>query len=163
MMRAICIFIFATTFPLNAFCQEAQYIKGRNYKGYVFPEDHNAFVGILNQSSRFFPDEQIIKSFESVLSSKIDCLTKEIPDQGERCPNIAKKLRKYTRQYFGFITNDQERVLYVNFVWSKSDDLILSKIDNEYIGFYGGCSFYWNVKYNLDTDVFYDLRVNTKD
>lgn len=162
MIKIFYIFI-AIIFSFNVYGQNAQCIKGKKYKGYVFPKDHNALIGIQNQSSRFVPDKKDIEYFESVLRERIVNLTKEIPDQGERCPNIAKKLRKYTRQYFGFITNDQERVLYVNFVWSKSDDLILSKINTENIGVYGGCSFYWNVKYNLDTDVFYDLRVNTKD
>lgn len=161
MMRII--FILIITIPLNAFCQEAHYIKGWHYKGYAFPEDHNAFVGIPNQSSRFLPDKQHIECFESVLRERIIDLTKGIPDQGERCPNIAKKLGKYTRQYFGFITNDQEHILYVNFVWSNRDAVILNKMNKEYVDVSGGCSFYWNVKYNLDTKVFYDLRVNTKD
>src|SRR5690606_23206700 len=150
-------------FSYDVFGQEAHYIKEKKYKGYSFPENHNALIGIQNQSSKFFPDEKIIEHFESVLSNSIVDLIKDLPDQGERCPNIRRKLRKYLSQYFGFVTTNNERVLYVNFVWSKKDDFILRQIDSEFLNFYGGCSFYWNLKYNLDTDEFYDLRVNTKD
>ena len=162
-MRIIYILLITISFSPNAFSQEAQYINGKKYKGYSFPENHNAFVGILNQSSKFFPDENVIEHFESELSNRIVDLTKDLPDQGERCPNIRRKLRKYIRQYFGFVTMNNERVLYVNFVWTKKEDFILRQLDSEFLNFYGGCSFYWNLKYNLDTNEFYDLRVNTKD
>jgi hypothetical protein len=162
-MQKLLLFLILIFVSLVGISQNAECVKGKNYKGYLFPIKHNAFIGIQNQSHRFSPDKQVIESFESILSQRIVELTKYVPDQGERCPKIQKRLQKYIRQYFGFVTTDNERILYVNFVWSKKDKIIFKKIDREYVDVSGGCSFYWNIKYNLDKDQFFDLRVNTKD
>ena len=48
-------------------------------------------------------------------------------------------------------------ILCVNFVWDPQLD---SKIDNEITTVEGGCSRYFHLKINLDTQKIYDLTVN---
>lgn len=148
---------------LDLFSQEAKFIKGTNYCGYIFFVTHNCMVGIEDQVSKYMPNDKVVEDFESELRNEVIVMTDSLVDQGKGCPDIKRKLQKYCRQYFGFTNSVGERVLYVNFVWSKSGDHIMKKIDNEWIGVYGGCARYWNIKYNVSNNKFYDLRVNERD
>ena len=72
-------------------------------------------------------------------------------------PVIDKKLRKYTRQYVGFLSNTGEKVLWVNFVWDKDSR---ERLSQDIISVNDGGSYYWNVEINITNQKVYNLDVN---
>lgn len=68
-------------------------------------------------------------------------------------------LKKYKRQYFGYINKNNEHTLFINCFWG---DEIFHKnewLKNRIMVLDGG-SYYWNVKYNIEKDELFDLDVN---
>jgi hypothetical protein len=160
-MKLIITLIFFHLLSSNAISQEVEHVKTQRYSGYIFPTNANILLGIQGQSDKFTPDKKAIEKFEYQLTEKIKELTKDLPDQGKGCPNINKRhLRKYIRQYFGFIVRGEDKVLFVNFVWSKG--IGTNKLDKNLVSVLDGCTRYWSIQYNITKDYFYNLVVNIK-
>jgi hypothetical protein len=153
------VFIY---FPLIGLSQRARNIEGKGYQGYIFSEHNNALVGIEDQVSKFTPDLATVKIFEDKLCESMETLLHDVSEPNAGCPNIQRKLKKYVRQYFGFVNSEGRRILYVNFLWYKNARVFIKQIDNEYIQVSDGCTFYWNVKYDIENNRFYDFRVNSE-
>jgi hypothetical protein len=132
----------------------------KKFSGYVFPINHTSLVGNQDQSWRFLPTAEMIKRFELRLVDEIGSLNMTI-QQGRGCPNIKKNLKRYVRQYFGYLSSTNDSILFVSFLWPKKNEFDPKKIDREFIQVFGGCSRYWNIKYNVDEDIFFDLQFNT--
>jgi hypothetical protein len=161
-MRLMFIVVFLLM-SFSAFSQKVVYIKGKTYKGYIFPENFDVLLGVQNQSGKFTPDSETIKNFECQLYIRVKELTKQLPNQGIGCPKIKKStLRKYTRQYFGFTTKNGEHVLFVNFVWSKNIEEITKKLHHDLVNVHDGCTHYWRIQYNITKDEFSGLDVNIR-
>lgn len=163
MRKYLYTIIFAIyLFPFDsAFSQTAEFTRGKGFEGYIFSKEIFVFVGIRDQELRFTPSFEAIEHFECRLVKRINSLTRQLPDQGPGCPPINRRtLKKYTRQYFGFITKNDEKVLFVNFVWSKG--IGTENLDKDLVSVLDGCSHYWNIQYNFTTDAFYGLDVNTR-
>ncbi len=161
-MRTI-IIALSILISTSTYSQKAEYFKNNKYSGYIFPQEFDVLLSIENQSGRFTPYESTIKTFECNLSKKLAELAKDLPDQGKGCPSIEKKrLNKYKRQYFGFINQNGDKILFVNFVWSKSNQIIIDKLSKDLVSVHDGCTRYWSIQYNLTKNEFYDLDVNTR-
>ena len=70
---------------------------------------------------------------------------------------IDENIKQYKRQYVGFTDVYGAKILYINFVWDKKLD---EKLDKEITTVEGGCSHYFSLKINLDTEKIWDLKVN---
>jgi hypothetical protein len=136
-------------------------IKGPTFKGYIFHKNNTAFLSIPDQKEKFTPSDHEIRLLEKSLLSNIDSLNRDKVNQGRNCPVINKNLKKYVRQYFGFINNKGEKIIFINFVWSKFDSSLIEKLGNEYVEINDGCSRFWSIRYNFSQDRFFDLMVNT--
>lgn len=132
-------------------------IKGRGYEGYIFNENHTIGFSIPDQKGRFTPSVKDIDYAEKLLKEKIRSLNRLHENQMEGCPVIEKKLRKYKRQYVGFVNKNNEKIIWVNFIWHRNAG---SWISEDIIFAMDGCSHYWKVKINLNQHVVYDLVVN---
>jgi len=56
---------------------------------------------------------------ETQLRKDIRDINKNKPNQGkDHVPVIHRNLNKYVRQYIGFIDEDGQRVIHVNFFWN---------------------------------------------
>jgi hypothetical protein len=86
-------------------------------------------------------------------------LNKDLLNQVGNCPVIHKKLSKYKRQYVGTKTENGDKVIWINFIWSKDKDALV-KLSEEIIIVLDGCSYYWSVKVNLTTGKLFDLSIN---
>jgi hypothetical protein len=126
--------------------------------GYIFPAETYLLISFENQKERFTPDESDIHYLESVLRDKLKKVNKPRINQGKGCPVIHKKLKKYMRQYVGYVTHEGERIIWVNFIWSEGS--MESRLSKGIISVHDGCSRYWRIKVNLDTGELFDLDIN---
>ena len=67
-------------------------------------------------------------------------------------------MKKYKRQYVGFINDKGEKILWINFVWDKR--LTESELSEDIISVKDGCSYYWNIKINVTTNNIFELKIN---
>jgi len=136
-----------------------QHVKGRGFEGYIYDENHPVFLSVDNQKSRYTPSREDILKAESILKINLENLNKELFNQVGSCPVIHKKLKKYLRQYVGFINKENEKVLWINFVWKKDGEL-REKCAKDIVSVLDGCSYYWRIKVNITSGKLFDLEIN---
>jgi hypothetical protein len=146
----LCLLIMDNTKPLL--------IKGRGISGYVFDREHFVLLSIEGQLDRYTPSKSDIQVAERVVNEKISAINKPMINQGGDCPIIHKRLKKYIRQYVGFVNKEGERIVWINFIWEHSD--MPKRAAEDIVSVFGGCSHYWRVKVNIDRRELYDLEVN---
>ena len=131
----------------------AEHFKTKQFEVAIFPESSNEIM----QQNRFTPTKEEIIKAENALKSKLKFINNLLINQSSS-PIIHRNLKKYKRQYFGYINDKGERILYINSLWSKSykDNIWL----NEIIWISDGGSHYWNIQYNLATNELENLKVN---
>jgi hypothetical protein len=133
------------------------YIVGNNYKGFIFPKEYKNEYFIQDSITSFTPSIEEVDTAEGILRQKIKVENNRRINQGGKCPVLHKKLSKYNRQYFGFLDKNGNKIIYINLIWGKSTP---SYWDKDIVIVFDGCSYYWNVKVNLENEEIYDLRIN---
>ena len=162
-MNLLLVITFLSFICFDLHSQEAKHVEGKRYEGYVFSDSFDVLLSIENQKGRFTPNEKVIEEFECNLHKSIDALTQDLPNQGKECPKINKrKLKKYARQYFGFYNNNNEYVLFVNFVWKGGSSKAIEGLSKDLVNVLDGCTLYWSIQYNIEKDEFNNLSVNTR-
>lgn len=131
----------------------AEHFKTRQFEVAIFPESSND----LMQQNRFTPTKEEIFEAEKVLKSKLKEANRNLENQ-YNSPIIHRNLKKYKRQYFGFINDKGEKILYINSLWKKNEEE--TKWLQQIIMVSDGGSHYWNIEYNLETDELINLSVN---
>ncbi|WP_417356361.1 hypothetical protein [Flavobacterium sp.] len=145
-------FILFTTF---CFSQEAEHYKTKEFDVAIFPETYKELL----PEKRFTPTQENIIEAELALHTKLEKLNYLLTHQSDS-PVIHKNLNKYLRQYFGYIDENGNRILIINCFWKNIDKMAKKLWLKDRITVADGGSFYWNVKYNLDTGELFDLKVN---
>lgn len=145
-------FILFTTF---CFSQEAEHYKTKEFDVAIFPETYKELL----PEKRFTPTHENITEAELALRTKLEDLNYLLTHQSNS-PVIHKNLSKYLRQYFGYIDENGNRILIINCFWKNVDKMAKKLWLKDRITVRDGGSFYWNVKYNLDTGELFDLEVN---
>lgn len=136
---------------------KSEEVKGSNYHGFAFHKDWDVDVSIEDQQGRFTPTDADIANAEKLMQKRLAYENRFHENQEGLCPIIDEHLRKYERQYVGFVDEHGYRVLWMNFVW---DDKMTSQLANDIVLSEGGCGHYWHIKVNLDTEKVYGLEVN---
>lgn len=131
---------------------EAEHYKTKKFDVTIFPANYIDMI----PGERFTPTKQDIDKAEVALNRDLKTLNRQNLNQTST-PVIHKKLRKYKRQYFGYIDKNGERILLINCFWDKESER--NWINNRVVVLDGG-SYYWNVKYNIDKDKLFDLQIN---
>jgi hypothetical protein len=103
----------------------------------------------------FTPTRQDVDKAEEALRKQLKKLN--IRQIRERAPLIHKNLKKYKRQYFGYIDKEGHKILLINCFWADSDkDYWLT----ERVKVFDGGSYYWRVKFDLTTGLLFELKIN---
>lgn len=131
----------------------AEHFKTKQFEVAIFPESSDEIM----QGKRFTPTKEEIIKAENALKSKLKEVNRNFENQ-YNSPIIHRNLKKYKRQYFGFINNKGEKVLYINSLWKKNEKE--TKWLQQIIMVSDGGSYYWNIEYNLDNDELMNLSVN---
>jgi len=135
-------------------------VRGRNFEGYIFPKEQNIGpVSFDDIKERFTPSAQEIATAEQFIENQLAKVNESLVNQVGNCPIIHKNLSKYKRQYVGYINEQGDKVIWVNFIWGKRKDL-LSNLNKDVIIVLDGCSYYWNIKVNINKGMLYALQVN---
>jgi hypothetical protein len=151
---------------LNAvFCSAQQnmvHIDGNSYEGYIFPkfyEKNKNWMPFDSALKRFTPTKEDILIAEKALKEQLEIMNKSLMNQGKNCPVIHENLKRYKRQYFGFINENGEKIVWINLIWDKEKHA-LKCLSKDLIFVLDGCSHYWNIKVNLNQVKLLDLIVN---
>lgn len=146
------IILFLSSYLIHA-QNVAEHFKTKQFEVAIFPESSNE----LMQQNRFTPTKEEIIKAENALKSKLKFINNPLMNQS-RSPIIHKNLKKYKRQYFGYINAKGEKILYINSLWSKSnrENYWLQQI----MMVSDGGSYYWNIEYNLESEELENLEIN---
>ncbi len=154
------------TEPISQF---TTYVKGTNFEGVIFSKEYNMqFYQNTSAELRFTPSIEDIELVEGLLRKQLKKVNQGI-NQGKHVgPRIHKKLKKYQRQYIGFISENGERYIYLNCNWHRHNLLDRIKGDappsdgwkTEFWMVFDGGSYHWNVQINLDKKQLINLDVN---
>jgi len=131
---------------------EAEHYKTKQFDVAIFPANYiDIFPG-----KRFTPTKQDIDKAEVALIRDLEKLNSQKQNQTST-PLIHKNLRKYKRQYFGYIDKNGQRILLINCFWDNDSENYWLK---DRVQVFDGGSYYWDIKYNIDKDELFDLCIN---
>ena len=138
------------------YSQNSTFIKGKGYNGYIFNKENFVFMSVENQKKRYTPSVSDIAQIEVLLKDSINYILK---NQYYSKPPINKNtLKKYRRQYVGFLTNDNNVIIWVNFVNNK--DISDEKLSEDIIRVLDGGSNYWSIFINLTKKELFGVQIN---
>lgn len=147
----VCILLFVC-----GFSQESTLIKGNGYSGYVFNKNHFVFMSIENQKDRYTPTIINIIHAEKIITDSINDIFRKIKNY--KYLQNKNVLIKYKRQYVGFITNDGDVIIWINFIRGQEYDN--NKLSEEIIQVSDGGGNYWSIFVNLTKNTLYGIHVN---
>ncbi len=135
----------------------SKYVRIKKYEGLIFDGSYDLRMSIENQKERYTPTIEDVALAEQIIQDQLKKLP--IANSGlEDCPIPYKNLKKYARQYFGFKNIDGDRILWINMIWEKGT--AIDELAEEAYIVLDGCSYYWNVKINIDKSELFDLIIN---
>lgn len=157
MTKKIIIFIFfissinccGQSIPANTI---ADHYKTSKFDLAIFPATSLDMI----PGKRFTPTRKEVEFAELALRNQLKELNMPLINQHES-PIIHKKLRKFKRQYFGYLNENGHRILLINCFWKKR------KLDNwlnSKVSVLDGGSYYWKINFDLNTFKLYDLYIN---
>ena len=126
------------------------------------------FIQPADTLNRFTPTEANIVLAETILKKQIKGLNKIRINQFGKRDDIDKHLNKYFRQYIGFINEQGDSIIHINFHWDRFtltdrirgywDDRLDYTSDFSIV--FDGGSRYWNINVNLTSKKLFGLSVN---
>jgi hypothetical protein len=146
----------------NSNSQHYYQVNKSDYQGIVFSGKNVSYNIFESHNDFFYPKIEQISIAEKLIKMNIGKMNIDKLNQYDNCPVIHKNLKKYARQYIGFINEKGEKVVWINFIWKKYNSHITDMMDKEIIYFHDGCSYFWNIKVNIDKNQVYDLKINGK-
>jgi hypothetical protein len=134
---------------------QTDHYKTKQFDCVIFPDNYIDLIG----GERFTPSRNEVDQAEKALIENLEELNNPLINQGGKYnPIIHKNLKKYNRQYFGYIDKNGDKILLINCFWRQKN-----RFDNwtkERVMVFDGGSHYWSIKLNLTTGKLFDLSVN---
>lgn len=152
-MKALSLLIIITLF-----LPPSTQIIGKNYSGYIFNKDHFIMLDVGENYVRYTPTKEDIYKTEEIIKLNIKLANKNHVNQSGTTPIVHKNLNKYIRQYVGFINTNNEKVIWVNFIWGEYSRR--HHLEKDIINVFDGGSYYWNVTVDNKNGCLYNLQVN---
>lgn len=139
-----------------AYSQEVVYIKKQKFEGYIYPKDFPIW-GFPPENNRYTPQKQDIEQAENIIQDNIRFICTELMHKRYGYCRT-KKLRKYIRQYVGYVTEDKQIIIKIFF--SKKGTFNNHTFKDDIILVQDGGSDYWQISVNLTIRTLFDLFVN---
>ncbi len=146
-------------------------VKSNKFCGTVFKAIDSGnlhFIQPFVSLDKFTPTREDIQLAEAILKTQIESINSHRINQFGKQGYIDKHLNKYFRQYIGFINEQGDHVIHINFHWNRFsifdrlkgnwDDRLNYTSDFSIV--LDGGSRYWNVNVNLTTKKLSGLSVN---
>ncbi|WP_316822998.1 hypothetical protein [Pedobacter gandavensis] len=143
---------------VNAYGQELSFIKDKKFSGYIVAKERFVFKSVENQDARYTPSIDDVRKAERILS----CNEKYLKDnQSSKLPDypvIYKSIRRYIRQYVGFIDKSGDHIIWIILISKKKAEH--DKVGRDIIQAEDGASNYWSVCINITKGYIFDMRIN---
>lgn len=146
-------------------------LKSNRFRGTIFKNTYpkeKEFIASTDNVTRFTPTGENIEKAEAILKKQIKQVNNPRINQFGKHQYIDKNLNKYFRQYIGFVNNQGDSVVHINFCWDKFtlldrlkayDDMRLN-YESDFVLVMDGGSHYWNINVNITKGTLYNLAVN---
>lgn len=108
-----------TLIMLSIVLNNAVFVEGKNYKGYIFPKEYENKYFIRSTNKFFTPTINDINEVEKLLIIKAKDIKRNKISTQNKCWNY-NDLCKYNRQYFGEFDDNGNKMIFINFVLKKS-------------------------------------------
>lgn len=92
----------------NTYSQNAVYVKGKCYEGYIFSKE--ALWGYPSDKYRYTPSLEDVAMAEKILGEYM----KSNKNRTIELPKDRRTLKKFTRQYIGYLSTQNEIILRIN-------------------------------------------------
>jgi len=146
-------------------------VKSNKFTGTIFTTSYQTdklFITKVDSANRFTPTKEDIKLAESILQEQISEANKRHVNQFGKGQYIDRNLNKYFRQYVGYLNENGDRSIHINFHWDKFtiidrikgywDDRL--NFTSDYSIVFDGGGRYWSVNVNLTSKTLFGLSVN---
>jgi hypothetical protein len=132
------------------------HIIGDDFEGVIFKKEYEPYPSDTPKTTSFTPTIDDIELAEKFLHQNLDTLK----DGDGQSVIIHTTLRKYIRQYFGFINTKGEKIIFVNAFY----DVRIYRNKKEWqkgsVNVWDGGNRFWQIKINLDKFQFFDFYVH---
>lgn len=146
-------------------------VKATAFRGTIFTTTYQTdklLIDNADSTIRFTPTREEIILAESILQDKISEANRQHVNQFGKRQYIDRNMNKYFRQYVGFIDNNGDRNIHINFHWDRFTllDRIKGYWDDrldytsDYSIVFDGGSRYWSINVNLTSKTLHGLSVN---
>jgi hypothetical protein len=146
------------------------HVVGNDFEGVIFSKDYHFKIAppeLDTADRRFTPDTSQIIAAEKDMRLNMEMAERKVKKPTKDIV-IHDKLNYYLRQYFGYINQKQEKVIFINCIWKKDIDrmakekAVLPQFDipdwmSEFYTISNGGTYYFSVKVNLTTHQLFDL------
>lgn len=132
------------------------YIKASNFEGVIFSKDFDSRFLIGEKFTKFSPVQEEVLLAEEILDKGLDTIA------NSRGKNrfIHKNIATYCRQYFGYINEDGDKIIYLNAFSKPSNEPIDEKWLRQLNFALDGGPAYWQIRINVTKQILFDFRVN---
>ena len=142
----------------SIFAQNSEFIKGKDYEGYIFSKEHSIW-GFPPEKNLYTPSLEDIAQAEKILKDNIGTEYIKSSQKAYCKPPINKNtLKKYVRQYVGYSTEDGKIVIHIYL--NRGVEMDKDKLLEDIISVLGGGSNHWSIRINLSTKELSDFQVN---
>ncbi|HTB06583.1 MAG TPA: hypothetical protein VK806_06470 [Bacteroidia bacterium] len=116
------------------------------------------FTDAYTGGKHFSPNRDDVDKAEYAIAQKLLLQT----DTTRQIGFIYRNLKKYQRQYFGYVANNGHKVLYISLLWTEDKASMKDWLTNV-VEIDGGGAYYWKIKYDMDSNTLYDLKINNQE
>lgn len=144
------------------------YVKGDSFEGVVFSKDF-VFPFLSNQAGdrRFTPSAEDIEAAEGLLAKDLKTMNVlQLNQGGGKGPIIHENLNRFVRQYYGYINECGEKVVFISCLLKANYSALNKAVPNWLKGavvVLNGGSNYWQVQANLNKPSLFNLEINGLD
>ena len=167
-MKNIPIIFILLILSCWVYFQESYFVEGKGYYGYVFSKEHSIWsfppeiiIGeVPIGSNRYTLTEENIIQAETILKNNINTeYVKSCQLLWKKPPINKRTLKKYYRQYIGYITPNNEEIVYICLI-AKGFVYNIKELSDGLIDVHDGGYCYWRISVNLQTQQVFDMKVN---
>ncbi len=134
------------------------YVNGKNFEGYVFQKEHSIW-GIAPNENRYTLNKSDVFVAEQILRDSINSDYIKVQQNSYKRPPINRKtLKRYIRQYVGYINDSGEIIVWIMFVERQMAKDLNPALD--IIAICDGGYNYWSVCINITRRKLFDMQIN---